>query len=262
MALRRTKRDPEGRMTLGAHLRELRNRIVIAAVTLLVAAVPGWILYEPLIVALSAPMKNRGAELNFANLTDPFVVQLQVSLFVALIISSPVWLWQVWAFIVPGLRKNEKRVAVLFITCSVPLFLAGCWLAYLTLDQAVNVLLAFTPATGENIIDASFYLKFVMRFILSFGFAFLLPIVQVALNLVGVLSGRAMLRGWRWAVILVFIFAAAMTPTPDPYTMFGLALPMCGLYFGACLVSLLLDRLRARRRPEWAEVADDEASVL
>ncbi|GMA39582.1 Sec-independent protein translocase protein TatC [Mobilicoccus caccae] len=249
-------------MTLGAHLRELRNRIVIAAVTLLVAAVPGWILYEPLIVALSAPMKNRGAELNFANLTDPFVVQLQVSLFVALIISSPVWLWQVWAFIVPGLRKNEKRVAVLFITCSVPLFLAGCWLAYLTLDQAVNVLLAFTPSVGDNIIDASFYLKFVMRFILAFGFAFLLPIVQVALNLVGVLSARAMLKGWRWAVLTVFIFAALMTPTPDPYTMLGLALPMCGLYFAACGVSWILDRIRAKRRPEWAEVADDQASAL
>lgn len=262
MALRRQKRDPEGRMTLGSHLRELRNRVVVAAIALVIAAIPGWMAYKPLIVLLSRPMTQRGAHLNYASLTDPFVVQLQVSLFVALILSSPVWLWQIWAFVVPGLRKNEKRVAMLFITCSVPLFLAGCWLAYNTLDQAVNVLLAFTPETADNIIDASFYLKFVMRFILSFGFAFLLPIVQVALNLVGVLSGRAMLKGWRWAVIIVFIFAAIMTPTPDPYTMFGLALPMCGLYFLACGVALLMDRVRARRRPEWAEAADDEASVL
>ncbi|WP_082043944.1 twin-arginine translocase subunit TatC [Mobilicoccus massiliensis] len=263
MALRRAKRDPEGRMTLGAHLRELRNRLIIAGVALLVAAVPGWVFYKPLIAALSAPMMRRGGQLNFANLTDPFVVQLQVALFLALILSSPIWLWQVWAFIVPGLRKNEKRVAALFITCSVPLFLLGCWLAYNTLDAAVNILLGFTPSVGDNIIDASFYLKFVMRFILAFGFAFLLPILLVALNMVGVLPARTMLKGWRWAVLGIFVFAAVITPTPDPWTMAGLALPMCGLYFAACAVAAVLDRMRARRRPDWADdVADDEASPL
>ena len=100
-------------MTLGAHLRELRNRIVVAALALVLAAIPGWIVYDTLIAALAAPMKRRGAaaELNFANLTDPFVVHLQVALFVAVILSSPVWLWEIWAFVVPGLRKNEKRIA-------------------------------------------------------------------------------------------------------------------------------------------------------
>lgn len=262
MALRRSKRDPDGRMTLGSHLRELRNRVVVAAVALLVAAVPGWLLYEPLINALSRPMTDKGGHLNFANLTDPFVVQLQVALFVACMLSSPVWLWQIWAFIVPGLHKTEKRVAMLFILCSVPLFLAGCWLAFSTLDQAATVLLGFTPSTGDNIIDAAFYLKFVMRFILAFGFAFLLPVVQVALNLVGVLPARVMVKAWRWAVILIFIFAAVLTPTPDPYTMLGLALPMCGLYFIACGVAWMFDRVRAKRRPEWADVEDDAASPL
>ena len=262
MAFRRTKRDPEGRMTLGAHLRELRNRIVVAVVALVLAAIPGWLVYDPLIAALAAPMKRRGAELNFANLTDPFVVHLQVALFVAVILSSPVWLWQIWAFVVPGLRTNERRVAILFITCSVPLFLTGCWFAYLTLDAAVNVLLGFTPTVGDNIIDASFYLTFVTRFILAFGFSFLLPILLVALNMVGVLPARTMLRAWRWAVLLIFLFAAIITPTPDPWTMSGMALPMIGLYFGACGVAAILDRIKARNRPDWVETPDDQASPL
>lgn len=262
MALRRAKRDPEGRMSLGSHLRELRNRIVIAVVALVLAAIPGWVMYDSLIAALAAPMKRRGADLNFANLTDPFVVHLQVALFVAVILSSPVWLWQIWAFIVPGLRKNEKRIAILFITCSVPLFLAGCWFAYLTLDAAVDVLLGFTPTVGDNIIDASFYLTFVTRFILAFGFSFLLPILLVALNMVGVLPARTMLNAWRWAVLLIFLFAAIITPTPDPWTMTGMAAPMIGLYFGACGVAAILDRIRAKRRPEWVATPDDQASPL
>lgn len=249
-------------MALGDHLRELRNRVVIAVVALVVAAVPGWMLYEPIINALVQPLKVRGGQPNFGTLMDPFVVQLQVAIFVAVLMSSPVWLWQIWAFVVPGLRKNEKRIAMLFIICSVPLFLTGCWLAYSTLGQAVQILLAFTPSEGSNIIDASFYLRFVMRFILAFGFAFLMPIVQVAFNLAGVLSARTMIRGWRWAVLILFVFAAAMTPTPDPYTMLGLALPMCALYFVACGVSALIDRARRRRRPEWVDVDDDVASPL
>ncbi|MDO5627318.1 MAG: twin-arginine translocase subunit TatC [Mobilicoccus sp.] len=230
---------------------------------LVVAAVPGWMLYKPLIDGLSAPVVGRGAQLNFATLTDPFILQLKMALFLAVLISSPVWLWQIWAFIVPGLRQREKRAAMLFISATVPLFLAGCWLAYNTLDQAVNILLAFTPESGDNIIDASVYLTFITRFILAFGFAFLLPVVLVSLNLVGVLSANMMIKGWRWAVLLMFIFAALMTPTPDPYTMFGLALPMCGLYFGACAIAWLIDRRRAKKRPDWADdLADDQASPL
>lgn len=262
MALRRKKRDPEGRMALGEHLRELRNRVLVAVIAMVIASVPGWLLYKPILDALAAPMLRQGAHLNYVNLTSPFILQLQVALFVAFIISSPIWLWQIWAFIVPGLRRNEKRAAILFIVTAVPLFLLGCWLAFNTLNQAVRILLAFTPEAGDNIIDAVDYLKFVMRFILAFGFAFLLPIVLVAFNIVGVLPARVMIRGWRWAVLLVFVFAALMTPTPDPYTMFGLALPMCGLYFAACGIAWVLDRIKEKKRPDWSELPDDQASPL
>lgn len=251
-------------MALGDHLRELRNRFLTAAVALVLAAVPGWIWYKDLLAILTGPMRQAGGQINYPNLTDPFTVQLSVALFLAFILSSPVWLYQIWAFIVPGLTKKEKRTAVAFILCAVPLFLTGCWLAYETLPKAVVILLAFTPedTSAMNIMPASDYLRFVTRFILAFGVAFLLPVFLVALNLANVLSAELMLKGWRIAVIGLFFFAAIMTPTPDPWTMFSMALPMIGLYYLACGVAWLIDRRRAKARPDWSQLSDDEASSL
>lgn len=263
LALTRPKRDPEGRMALGAHLRELRNRFLVAVGSIVVVAIPGWIWYPQLLLILEAPLRAAGGTLNYQNLTDPFAVQLGVSLFVGVIVASPIWLWQLWAFIVPGLTRRERRTALAFIVCAVPLFLSGCWLAYTTLPKAIAILLGFTPTGAMNIMPAGDYLRFVTRFILAFGLAFLLPVLLVGLNVAHVLSAKAMLAGWRIAVIGLFVFAAVMTPTPDPWTMLALALPMCALYFAACGVAWLIDRRRAKNRPEWADdLADDEASSL
>ena len=268
MATLRRKRNIGGRMSLGDHLRELRRRFLVAAVAIAVGSVLGWVEYDSLFNQIMAPLRKVAAErhglvnINFGGITQPFTVQLQVALFVGVIVASPVWLYQVWGFIVPGLTKREKRTTVGFIGSAVPLFLGGCFFATLAVPRAVEVLLGFTPKGAANLPDAALYLTFVMRFILAFGLAFLLPVFLVGLNIAHILPARIMLKGWRVAVLLIFVFAAMMTPTPDAWTMLILAMPMVALFFGAVGVSTLLDRRRARREPQWGNVADDEASPL
>lgn len=250
-------------MALVEHLRELRRRFLIAAVAIVLATIPGWALYDTVMGALIEPIRARGGQVNYQGLTDPFALHLQIAIYIALFLSSPVWLYEMWAFVVPGLTKREKRTAAAFLLCAVPLFLAGTYLAYVTLPKAVEILLGFTPQAGSNIIAADLYLNFTSKFLLAFGLAFLLPIFLVALNLIGALPAAALWRVWRFAVIAIFVFAAVMTPTPDPFTMFTLALPMCGLYFLAYGIAALNDRRRRGDRPQWADtLADDEPSPL
>lgn len=268
MAILRRKRSPDGRMSLGDHLRELRRRVVIAASAILVGSVLGWFEYDSLFKQIMAPLRKLEAErgglvnINFGGITQPFTVQLQVAMFVGVIVASPVWLFQVWGFIVPGLTKREKRTAMAFVGAAAPLFLTGCFLATRVVPRAVEILIGFTPQGAANLPDAALYLTFVTRFILAFGLAFLLPVFLVGLNVAHILPARVMLKGWRIAVLLIFVFAAVMTPTPDAWTMLVLAFPMVGLFYAAVGVSMLLDKRRARREPEWAKVPDDEASPL
>lgn len=263
-------------MSLGDHLRELRRRVIWSLLGIVLGGVLGWFLYSWLLQRLTAPLNDiRAARhdhsigLNFGGLTQPFSVQLKVSIFVGIIVSSPVWLYQIWAFIVPGLTKREKRTSLAFIGAAVPLFLAGCLLALRSMPRVVEVLYSFTPSGSFNFTNASDYLTFVTRFILAFGLAFLLPVLLVALNAAHVLPARVMLKGWRVAVMLIFLFAALMTPTPDAWTMLVLALPMVGLFYLAVGVAYLLDRRRAGARAKESgerdvpdDLPDDEASPL
>ncbi len=269
----RRNRDPEGRMSLGDHLRELRNRTLISALAILVGSIYGWLNWEPLFNRLIEPVltvakaKTQGqgiTAVTFVGLTDSFSTLITVGLFVGVVVASPVWLWQIWAFIVPGLTRREKGLALAFIGAAVPLFLAGCLLAFWVLPRAVSALLSFTPSAGSNILDVSPYLSFVLKFILVFGLGFLLPVFLVGLNVAHILSGRLMLRAWRGAVFLCFLFTAMMTPDPNPFTMIILAIPLAALYFAAVGVSLLLDKRRSKKDPSaaWLQVADDEASAL
>jgi len=268
MAALRHKGKTDGRMSLADHLRELRRRIVISALAIAAGSVLGWTQYDRLFTAIMAPLREVAAQrhglvnINFGGITQPFTVQLQMSFFLGVIVASPVWLYQVWGFIVPGLTKREKRTSMAFIAAAVPLFLLGCFLATRAVRRAVEVLLGFTPAGAANLPDAALYLNFVTRFILAFGLAFLLPVFLVGLNVAHVLPARLMLKGWRIAVMLIFVFAAVMTPTPDAWTMLALALPMIGLFFAAVGVATLLDKKRSRREPDWTKVPDDEASQL
>jgi sec-independent protein translocase protein TatC len=255
-------------MPLREHLLELRRRVVRAALAVIVGAVVGWFLYDPLLDALTEPIRRvaqeggRTAELNFPQVASSFDLKVKMSVWLGIILSSPVWIYQLWAFVTPGLTRRERRYAVTFVAAAVPLFLAGIWLAWQFIPNAVRFLTSFTPEGGSNIIDAQYYLGFVMRLLLAFGASFLLPVVLVGVNLVGLVSGRAMLRSWRWVVVLCMTFAAIATPTPEVTAMFMLALPMLGLFAVAIAICLLNDRRRARSPDTFPDLDDDSASPL
>ncbi len=241
-------------MPLRQHLLELRRRLFFAALGLVVGAVVGWFLYDPVLSLLQQPLRDVAQErdsvvaLNFAGVATSFDMKIKVSLFLGVFVSSPWWLYQLWAFVTPGLTRKERHYAVGFLAAAVPLFLAGAALAFWALPNAVRLLTEFTPDDATNLIDAQTYLSFVMRLLLAFGLAFLLPVLMVALNFAGIGRAATWRRGWRWAVVVAFTFAAVMTPTPDALTMIAVALPICALYFVALGVCTLHDRRVDRRR--------------
>ena len=271
-------------MPLKEHLLEFRNRLMIAAAAVVVGTVLGWVLYDGVTIGgweyqgvyqqLTLPFdeykasnpESAVASLNYGNATTAFTTQLGISIFTGVIISSPVWVWQIWAFILPGLTRREKKMSLGVFASAMPLFLTGCFFAYITLPKALIILFGFTPDDGKssNIQQASDYFTFVTRFILAFGLAWLLPVFLVGLVGIGVLTGRTLLKSWRVAILLIFIASAIITPTPDPFTMFLLAGPLCLLYFGAIGVALLIDRRRiaSGEEPDWSHLSDDEASPL
>lgn len=254
MALRTGRaRNPEARMRLVEHLRELRRRVLLALAGIAVMAVVGWFLYEPVFDAIQAPVlavddAGLNAALTFTTPAAAFDMKVRVSLWVATFLASPWWLYQVWAYIAPGLTRSEKRRSLLFVIAGVPLFLGGAVLAWMVLPNAIRVLTQFTPEGALNYMPATDYVRFVMRVVLAFAIAFLVPLVMVLLNAIGLVSARALLGGWRWAVLLVFVFAGIASPTPDPWTMIALAVPMCALYFAAVGIAALHDRRAERRR--------------
>lgn len=243
-------------MPLLAHLRELRKRLVLASAGLVVGAVLGWYLFTPVFEALQRPLLDAAANagkdvrLNFAGLASALDMQIKVALFLGAIVSSPWWLYQLWAFVTPGLTGKERRYAVGFLGAAVPLFAAGAYLAWLLLPRAVVLLTDFVPDGASNITDAQGYLSFVMRLILAFGIAFVFPVVMVGLSFAGIVRARTWLAGWRWAIFLVFLFSAIMTPTPDAITMVLVAVPMCVLFFVAVGIAELHDRRADRARAD------------
>jgi sec-independent protein translocase protein TatC len=249
-------------MPLREHLVELRKRVGRAALGLVVGAVLGWYLYEEVFAILQAPVvdlrqaRGESIGLNFNGVLSAFDMQVKVSLFVGVLVSSPWWVYQLWAFITPGLTHRERLVTVGFLAAAVPLFLAGAYLAWYTLPQAVGVLTGFTPSGAWNLIGAQEYLTFVMRMVLAFGAGFLLPVIMVALTMVGIVEGRTWLHGWRVAVMLSFVFGAVATPTGDVVSMLVLAVPITILYFVAVGIGLVLDKRRARR------LADEDAAFI
>ncbi|MFP5346532.1 MAG: twin-arginine translocase subunit TatC [Actinomycetes bacterium] len=264
----RRRANPDATMPLREHLRELRSRLFKAAVFLLLGSVAGWFLYDPVLQALAQPLfdlakdSHRNVLPNLGGVTQAFDLKIKLSVFIGAIVSSPLWIYQLWAFVTPGLTSKERRYALGFLGAAVPLFLCGAWLAYLFIPNAVRFLVSFTPQGYANFLSVPDYLGFVMRIILAFGVAFLIPVLLVALNMIGLLRGRTLLKAWRWVVVIGFTFAAMATPTPDVLSMFLLALPLLALFGVAIVICLLNDRRRDRRREEFADLGDDEASPL
>ncbi|MET3923734.1 twin-arginine translocase subunit TatC [Arthrobacter sp. UYEF20] len=257
--------NPEGRMALLDHLRELRNRLFKSAIAVVLGTVAGFFVYQPMLAALIKPIRDlnghegRQASLNFDGVASSFDLLIQVSVFLGLIVASPVWLYQLWAFIVPGLHKKERRLALSFVAAAVPLFVGGVLLAWLVLPNAVRVLTDFTPSGGSNFISAQVYLSFVLRLLLAFGLAFLLPVVLFGLNLAGLVKGAQLLKSWRITAFLVCLFAAMAAPGADAMSMFYLAVPMLVLFFTAIGMCLLNDRRREKRAAK--VVAETEATA-
>jgi sec-independent protein translocase protein TatC len=184
-------------------------------------------------------------------------------LYMALLVSAPWWLYQLWAFVAPGLHRHERKWAYGFAAVATPLFLGGAVLAYLVVHRGLEFLL---PGQGSGILTQlpiANYVNFVLGVMVAFGAAFEFPLVLVMLNVAGLVSGQRLLKWWRISVFLMFVAAAVITPTPDPFGMTALALPMVALYFGAVGFAFLNDRRKARKQAaEYGEVGDDEASQL
>ena len=244
-------------MPLLDHLRELRKRVMRSAIAILLFSIFGWFFYNDIIIQLSSPVcdlraaQETGKEycgaLYISGVLGPLNLQIKVALLTGVILAAPAWLYQLWAFIAPGLHKKEKRNSIFFIIAATPFFSAGAFLGYTILPAAVKVLFGFTPDALNNLVKFDDYLDFVLRIILLFGLAFELPVFLISLNLIGFLRGQTILKPWRIWVFSIVLFVAAFTPTADPLTMGFLAGPLICLYFSSGGFALLNDKRRDKK---------------
>ena len=240
-------------MSLGQHLLELRKRLFLAAAGILVGAVIGYFLSDFVWNALREPIytiasaQGRSAQLNYPDITSAFDLKLKISVYVGIVISSPMWLYQVFAFLMPGLTRTEKRYTFGFFFTAVPLFLAGCAAGFYVLPHVVELMTGFAPSQDAALITAQSYFDFVLKLVVAIGIAFVLPVFIVLLNFAGVISAPSIIKSWRVAILVIILFTAIATPAADVVSMFLLAVPMVVLYFAAYGVAVLHDRRAARR---------------
>lgn len=263
-------------MSLRDHIAELRGRLLKALFFVAIGAVIGWILYPQIIDFLKQPycelpadrrLNNGGGtecQLIFTSPLDGFMLRLKVGAIAGIILAAPFWLYQLWAFVTPGLHRRERRWTVTFVVVSSLLFVAGAFLAYLTIENALALLVNLAGDSTVAFLDVVKYMSFVTSMLLVFGVAFELPLLVVMLNLVGVLPASALRRWQRLAVFAIFVFAAVATPSQDPLSMLMLAIPMAILFEGAVLIASIHDRRKARREraESYESIPDDEASPL
>ncbi|MFC1407861.1 twin-arginine translocase subunit TatC [Streptacidiphilus sp. N1-12] len=249
-------------MPLSDHLRELRNRLLIALAALLVTTIIGWVIHNWLIDQLTGPACRINGVYGYGQRTPqchngllvnngvlaPLSFSFKVSMMAGLVMASPVWTYQLWAFVAPGLYKKEKKYGLGFTAAAVPLFLIGAYLAYWIFPKALAILVSFNPPGFSIAFSGAEFLDFFIRMVLVFGLSFELPLLLVALNFLGILSAAKLRSWWRGIIFLIFVFSAIATPTGDPLTMSVLALPICILFLMALGVCTLNDRARARRR--------------
>ncbi|MTA83818.1 MAG: twin-arginine translocase subunit TatC [Actinobacteria bacterium] len=247
------KQNPEGKMSLSGHLKELRNRLFWSAIFLLAGSIAGWFMFDDVFAELQRPIvalaeqPGSNATINFPTVVSAFDVRLQVSIFLGVLMSSPVWLFNIWSFITPGLKKKERKYTIWFVVVAVPLFLAGTALAWSSLPTFVQVLVGFTPEGSANVINASEYILFTIRILLVFGIAFVLPVVLVLLNFAGVITAQNILKSWRMAIFVSAVVGAIATPAAEPTAMVLLMVPLLILYFVAAGVATMHDKRLARK---------------
>lgn len=254
---------PDGAMSLYDHLRELRYRFVVSAVAIVITTTVAAFFYLDLLRLIMWPYQQGVALLKQSNptasieivnrdTTAPFLLALKTCAWAGLIAACPVWIWQLWAFIVPGLLAQEKRWALRFMFSAVPLFLLGAAVGYAVMPRGIAVMLQFTPENLgiTNQQDLNNFLDLEMKLIFVFGLAFLLPVVLVFLNIIGVVSAAQLKKARVYAIFGTFVFGAVVTPSTDPYSMLALALPMAVLYLISEVIASVHDKRKARRAGE------------
>jgi len=261
-------RDPEGRMPLMDHLRELRNRLLIALAAVTVGVIIGWTVSSPIWELLKGPYCSTAQShqltgecaLTYTGIFSSFFITPKVSILVGLVVSSPVWLYQIWAFVTPALYRTEKRYTLTFLGLAIPLFALGAALSYFIMDTALGFLLSFDLEGTVATIGIDEYLDYVLIMLLIFGVSFELPLLLVFLNIIGVLQHATVAKHRRLVIFLMFVFGAVVTPGGDPIAMMALATPMILLFAAAELFMFL----REKRQPASAfgDLSDDEASPL
>ena len=259
----------DGRMALADHFRELRARLLRAITVLIVAIIVALVFYDQIFEFVTSPYRDALSQLNenvdsrliSSDIGGPLMIQLKLCTFVAIGATSPYWLWQIWAFILPGLNPRERKWSWLFIAVAGPLFIAGMALGFYIMPKGLAVLIGFTQTDVQNLVDVGRLIGFMTQMLLVFGLAFEIPLFVVMLNLVGVLPGRVLARYRPWIVLGTFVFAAVATPSTDPISMCFLAAPMLVLFGISEVVTRAIDRIRARRA-EAQGIPLDEASPL
>jgi sec-independent protein translocase protein TatC len=264
-------------MPLREHLIELRSRLIKALVFVALGMIAGWVLYPHILDILKGPYCALPPDkrfppdpvpgecrLLFTGPLDGFMLRFKVAGIAGAILSAPLWIYQLWAFITPGLRRNERRWTIVFVFATTILFAAGTFLSYLTVSKALDLLVSIAGHGTVAAIEVTRYISFVTTMLVVFGASFELPLVVVLLNLVGILSFRRLVRWQRMTIFLIFVFAAIATPSQDPISMCMLAIPMCLLFEGAVLVAWIHDRRKERREAveHFHDLPDDVASPL
>lgn len=263
---------PGGQMALADHFRELRARLLKGVLAIVVATIASFFFYEELLDLIAGPyydaVKMLGTEdakktdLYISGIGGALMIQLKLCALSGLVISSPVWLYQIWAFLLPGLRQSERKWTMVFVAIAGPLFGAGIALGYYVLPKGIQVLISFTPDGMQNLNDFNDFFSFITRMLLVFGVSLEIPFFVVLLNLAGVISGKALGRYRPWIVLGTFVFAAVATPSTDPFSMIMLAVPMLLLFLLSEVIARIVDARRGRAAGAGAEWDDDVASPL
>lgn len=255
-------------MALSDHFRELRARILKVVATFLLVFIVSLFFFDQLFDFVYGPYQDaqrmlpEGRSLaTTSGAGGGLMLYLKLCGFASLVVTCPVWLYQIWAFIVPGLHPQERRWTRIFVAVAAPLFLAGLVLGFVTLPKGLEVLIGLNPDPITNLVDFNEYLQFFTRTLLVFGLAFEIPVFVVMLNRAGVVKGRALARYRPWIIVGIFLFAAIATPSTDPFTMTFMAVPMCLLYFISEIIARIHDRRVAERKP-FADLDPDQASPL
>ncbi len=240
----RQRPNPDA-MTLVEHLGELRRRLILSVVVFSVAVIVAYFLYGHILSLLEHPycvLQPRNCKLVVLAPLDGFGIRLDVAGYGGLLLASPVLLWQLWKFVTPGLKANEKRYAIPFVLCSVGLFVLGAYVAWLTFPHALGFLKSVGGSQLTTFYTAQKYLTLILVLMAIFGATFEFPVILVALELAGVVTPARLARFRRWAIVLIVVVAAVITPSSDPFSMLAMALPMILFYE----VSIIIGRLAKR----------------